>query len=100
MATCGGCHGRTHRAQPPARAYLPNARKVVGGDQTRGHDDVLGPNQHETIEGLEIESGDYELTLVSTDGRRGNIKVKVDPETEARYAVDFSGEKPTVRRLK
>jgi len=61
----------------------------------------VGAEQLEDVKKHEMPSGKYTVTLVKgdADGERGEIEVVIDPNAESEYTIDFSGKKPTSRRV-
>lgn len=54
--------------------------------------------EHDEVKKLDFPAGEYTVTLVK--GKlRGEVKVTVDPESSASYEINFSGQKPSVKRL-
>ncbi len=61
---------------------------------------ILGPNQHEKLKKEEVDAGNHTLTMVKLDGTRGELELYVDPDSEAVYSIDFSGDEPKMSRKK
>jgi serine/threonine protein kinase len=61
----------------------------------------IGPEQHrpDEVKKIDLPGGEHTVTLVRTaDNKRGELKVMVDPENASSYEIDFTGDKPTLRR--